>query len=94
MKGDKNEEPREEISKGRAGVKGSENGKMLPQRVTLSRTPPSNAHSALVISREPADIVQLCEETSLCPEKGKAAEWKQALQFPGCFSLSAFSSWC
>lgn len=68
MKGDKNEEPREEISKGRAGVKGSEYGKTMPQRVTLSRTTPSNAHGALGIPREPTDIVQWCEETSLCPK--------------------------
>lgn len=39
VKGGKNKEPREEISKGRAGVKGSKNVKMMPQRVTLSRTP-------------------------------------------------------
>jgi len=39
VKGDESKELREEISRGRAGVKGSENGKIMPWRVTPSRTP-------------------------------------------------------
>lgn len=81
VKGDKNKAPREEISKGRAGSKVQKMGKLCHRVGDTEQNTPSNAHGALGISKEPADVAQWYEETGLCPETRQAGEWKQALQF-------------
>lgn len=79
VKGGKNKEPREEISKGRAGVKGSKNGKIMPQRVTLSRTPQAMLVMPWGYPRNQQMLLSGVRR-QVCPEIRQAGEWKQALQ--------------